>query len=90
MSAIDIGADVVIGLGVERWDFTKGIIERFQALEALLDSHPRHRGRITLLQIASPSRSQLPAYQALQEHTYSEVRAHQREVRTRPIGGRSF
>jgi trehalose 6-phosphate synthase/phosphatase len=68
-----IGADVVIGLGVERWDFTKGIIERFQALEALLDRHPRHRGRITLLQIASPSRSQLPAYQALQEHTYSEV-----------------
>ena len=60
-------------MGVERWDFTKGIIERFQALEALLDSNPRHRGRITLLQIASPSRSQLPAYQALQEQTYSEV-----------------
>ena len=57
-----IGPDVVIGLGVERWDFTKGIIERFQALEALLERNPRHRGRITFLQIASPSRSQLPAY----------------------------
>jgi trehalose-6-phosphate synthase len=68
-----IGADVVIGLGVERWDFTKGIIERFQALEALLDRNPRHRGRITLLQIAAPSRSQLPAYRALQDHTYTEV-----------------
>jgi trehalose 6-phosphate synthase/phosphatase len=65
--------DVVIGLGVERWDFTKGIIERFQALEALLDKNPRHRGRISLLQIAAPSRSTLPAYQALQEQTYSEV-----------------
>jgi trehalose 6-phosphate synthase len=68
-----IGADVVIGLGVERWDFTKGIIERFQALEVLLDKNPRHRGRICLLQIAAPSRSQLPAYQALQQHTYDEV-----------------
>jgi trehalose-6-phosphate synthase len=68
-----IGTDVVIGLGVERWDFTKGIIERFNALEALLDKNPRHRGRICLLQIAAPSRSTLPAYQALQQQTYGEV-----------------
>jgi trehalose-6-phosphate synthase len=68
-----IGAEVMIGLGVERWDFTKGIIERFQALEALLDNDPGRRGRICLLQIAAPSRGQLPAYQALQQHTYSEV-----------------
>jgi trehalose 6-phosphate synthase/phosphatase len=68
-----VGADVVIGLGVERWDFTKGIIERFHALEALLDKNPRHLGRITLLQIAAPSRSTLPAYQLLQEQTYGEV-----------------
>jgi trehalose-6-phosphate synthase len=68
-----VGPDVVIGIGVERWDFTKGIIERFHALEALLDKNPRHLGRISLLQIAAPSRSTLPAYQALQELTYSEV-----------------
>ncbi len=68
-----IGADVIIGLGVERWDFTKGIIERFQALEVLLDNDPKHRGRISLLQIAAPSRGQLPAYQALQQQTYDEV-----------------
>jgi trehalose 6-phosphate synthase len=68
-----IAADVIIGLGVERWDFTKGIIERFNALEALLDKNPRHRGRICLLQIAAPSRSTLPAYQSLQQQTYGEV-----------------
>jgi trehalose 6-phosphate synthase len=68
-----IGPEVTIGLGVERWDFTKGILERFQALEILLDKNPRHRGRISLLQVAAPSRSQLPAYQALQQQTYSEV-----------------
>ncbi len=72
-SRYQIAADVIIGLGVERWDFTKGIIERFNALEALLDKNPRHRGRICLLQIAAPSRSTLPAYQSLQEQTYSEV-----------------
>jgi trehalose-6-phosphate synthase len=69
-----IGEDVVIGLGVERWDFTKGILERFQALETLLDKNPRQRGKICLLQIAAPSRGQLPAYQALQQQTYGEVK----------------
>jgi trehalose 6-phosphate synthase len=69
-----IADDVVIGLGVERWDFTKGILERFQALETLLDKNPRLRGKICLLQIAAPSRGQLPAYQALQQKTYDEVK----------------
>jgi trehalose-6-phosphate synthase len=68
-----IAAGIYLGLGVERWDFTKGIIERFQALEALLDKNPRHRGRVCLLQVAAPSRSQLPAYHALQQQTYAEV-----------------
>src|SRR6202163_3413633 len=83
-----IGPDVVIGLGVERWDFTKGIIERFHALEALLDKNPRHRGRICLLQIAAPSRSTLPAYHNLQQQTYGEVErinAKFRENGWRPI-----
>jgi trehalose 6-phosphate synthase len=68
-----IGAGVRLGIGVERWDFTKGIIERFLALEKVLDEHPEWRGRITLLQIAAPSRSRLPAYQALQKHTLAET-----------------
>ena len=70
----NIAEDVVLGLGVERWDFTKGILERFQALETLLDKNPRQRGKICLLQIAAPSRGQLPAYQALQQQTYDEVK----------------
>ena len=68
-----VGANVFLGLGVERWDFTKGIVERFRALEVLLDRNPRHRGRISLLQIAAPSRGQLPAYQALQAQTIAEA-----------------
>jgi trehalose 6-phosphate synthase len=61
-------------LGVERWDFTKGIVERFRALDALLDKDPPCRGKITLLQVAAPSRSKLPAYRALQEQTLSEAK----------------
>jgi trehalose 6-phosphate synthase len=68
-----IRADVSLGIGVERWDFTKGIIERFHAMEILLDRRPHLRGKVTLLQIAAPSRSKLPAYRTLQEQTLSEV-----------------
>ena len=68
-----IAADVHLGLGVERWDFTKGIIERFHAIEALFTKYPKLRGRVSLLQIAAPSRSKLPAYQALQQQTQSET-----------------
>lgn len=68
-----IGANVRLGLGVERWDFTKGIPERFLALEMLLDKNPALAGTVTLLQIAAPSRSKLPAYQLLQERTLAEV-----------------
>jgi trehalose 6-phosphate synthase/phosphatase len=68
-----IGSNVCLGLGVERWDFTKGIVERFLALEALLEKDRGTRGRITLLQVAAPTRSKLPAYQALQTQTLSEA-----------------
>jgi alpha,alpha-trehalose-phosphate synthase [UDP-forming] len=68
-----IGSNVHLGVGVERWDFTKGIVERLHALEALLARRPDLRGRIVLLQVAAPSRASLPAYQALQRQTLAEV-----------------
>ncbi len=68
-----IAEHVILGLGVERWDFTKGVIERCLALELLLEQNPRLRGQVTLLQIAAPSRSKLPAYQTLQRTTLAEV-----------------
>ncbi len=65
--------DVALGLGVERWDFTKGIVERFHAIETLLDARSDLRGKLTLLQIAAPSRSKLPAYRMLQDQTLAEL-----------------
>jgi trehalose 6-phosphate synthase len=58
-------ADVRLAVGVERFDFTKGIPDRFRAVEILLEEHPEWRGRFVMLQIAAPTRSKLPAYQAL-------------------------
>jgi trehalose-6-phosphate synthase len=74
--------DVALGLGVERWDFTKGIVERFLAIEVLLDTRPHLRGKVTLLQIAAPSRSKLPAYRTLQEQTTSELERINSKFRT--------
>ena len=68
-----VDTSATLAVGVERWDFTKGIIERFQALELLLDREPELLGRITLLQIAAPSRSKLAAYQRLQRLTTAEA-----------------
>jgi trehalose 6-phosphate synthase/phosphatase len=52
-------------LGVDRLDYTKGIPERFQAFERLLELHPEHREHVTLLQLAVPSRSQVTEYREL-------------------------
>jgi trehalose-6-phosphate synthase len=60
---------VRIGVGVERWDFTKGIVERFLAVEHLLEQDPSLRGRVTMLQVAAPTRSKLPAYRQLRQET---------------------
>src|SRR3989344_4171856 len=49
-------------LGVDRLDYTKGILERFKGVEFLLDEHPEYRGDLALLQIASPTRESVKKY----------------------------
>jgi len=52
-------------LGVDRLDYTKGIVERLLALERLFELHPEHRERVVLLQVAVPSRFQVEEYREL-------------------------
>jgi trehalose 6-phosphate synthase len=66
---LDIAPDSRIGLGVERWDFTKGIVDRLLALEVLLENEPQLRGKLVFVQIAAPTRSSLEAYKELQVAT---------------------
>jgi len=55
-----LSRDLIIG--VDRLDYSKGLNERFLAFEHLLESYPGNRGRVSLLQIAPPSRSDVPEY----------------------------
>ncbi|WP_133000603.1 alpha,alpha-trehalose-phosphate synthase (UDP-forming) [Luteimonas arsenica] len=54
-----------LAIGVDRLDYSKGLPERFRAFERHLERHADQGGRITFLQIAPPSRSDVPEYQAL-------------------------
>ncbi|HET6206220.1 MAG TPA: trehalose-6-phosphate synthase [Terracidiphilus sp.] len=49
-------------LGVDRLDYTKGIVERLMAFERLLEDRTWQRGRVTMVQIAAPSRTRIPSY----------------------------
>jgi trehalose 6-phosphate synthase len=52
-----------VGVGVERLDYTKGILERFLAVERLLELQPEWIGAFSFIQIAAPSRSKIDQYQ---------------------------
>ncbi len=52
-------------LGLDRIDYTKGVIERLQAVESLLWRHPEIRGKLAYIQAGAPSRSDIPAYRDL-------------------------
>lgn len=52
-------------LGLDRFDYTKGIPERLMALDRLLQDHPEYKERLLFLQVGEVSRIQIPHYQAL-------------------------
>jgi trehalose 6-phosphate synthase len=62
-----------IGVGVDRLDYTKGIPERLDAVERLLERHSRWRGRFTFIQVGVPSRVELPEYRELVQRVESKV-----------------
>ncbi|TPO00826.1 trehalose-6-phosphate synthase [Mesorhizobium sp. B1-1-5] len=62
-----IPAGAKLCVGVERLDYTKGILDRFHALEELFIRHPETIGNVVFLQIAAPSRGTLPAYKQLHD-----------------------
>ena len=58
-------------IGVDRLDYSKGLPERFLAFERLLESYPENRGHVTFLQIAPPTRSDVPEYGHIREELQS-------------------
>jgi trehalose-6-phosphate synthase len=63
LARFGLSKDHLVGLGVDRLDYTKGIVERLLAVERLFELHPQWIGRFTFVQIAAPSRSSLEEYQ---------------------------
>jgi trehalose 6-phosphate synthase len=63
--------DVVLGLGVDRLDYTKGLEEKLLSVERLLECRPDLRHRFVFVQIAQPSRESLPAYRQTRERVLS-------------------
>ena len=57
--------DSFVVLGLDRIDYTKGVIERLLAIERLLECHPELRGRLKYLHAGAPSRAGIPAYREL-------------------------
>jgi trehalose 6-phosphate synthase len=59
--------EAVLAVGVDRFDYTKGILERLNAVERLLEKHPAWVGRFVFVQVAAPTRSSLDEYRSFQE-----------------------
>ncbi|HVU47920.1 MAG TPA: trehalose-6-phosphate synthase [Terracidiphilus sp.] len=77
-----------LALGVDRLDYTKGIVERLEAIEQLLEEHPWHRERLTMVQIAAPSRTRIPSYANLRmrvEETVERINGRFQTARWKPV-----
>jgi trehalose 6-phosphate synthase len=57
----------LLGVGVDRLDYTKGIEERLLAVELLLERYPEFRGRFSFAQLAAPSRTKIERYRQLSD-----------------------
>jgi len=69
-----LGAEATfLGFGVDRIDYTKGILERFLAIERFLEKYPKYEGRFTFIQIGAPSRTHIKRYHDLQAELEAEA-----------------
>jgi trehalose 6-phosphate synthase len=73
-NSLDLSTPIV-GVGVDRLDYTKGIPERLTAIERLLESDEGLRRRLTFVQIGVPSRSKLESYAAIERQIDAKVAA---------------
>ncbi len=59
--------DELLGIGIDRLDYTKGIPERLLAFDRLFEKYPEYLGRVVFVQIGVPSRSHIRQYQLLED-----------------------
>ena len=66
-SQLELSPDALLGVGVDRLDYTKGVEDRLLAVELLLERYPEFRGRFSFVQLAAPSRTKIDRYRELNE-----------------------
>jgi len=64
---LGLPANICLAVGVDRFDYTKGILERLNAVERLLEKWPDWIGRFVFVQVAAPTRTALDEYRSFQE-----------------------
>jgi trehalose 6-phosphate synthase len=63
----------LLGVGVDRVDYTKGILERFRGIERFIEMNPAYHRRFTFVQIGAPSRTDIPRYQQFLDEVTTEA-----------------
>jgi trehalose 6-phosphate synthase len=69
----------LLGVGVDRVDYTKGILERFRAIERFIELNPAYQQRFTFVQIGAPSRTDIERY----KHFLDEVSVEAERINAR-------
>src|SRR5262249_9329241 len=64
LQRLSLSSDALIAVGIERFDYTKGILDRMRAVDELLTRRRVWKGRFVFIQAAAPSRSKLDTYSA--------------------------
>lgn len=78
----------LLGVGVDRLDYTKGIIERFRGIERFLELYPTYQRRFSFVQIGAPSRTDIPRYKQFLDEVSAEaerINARLQSGRWKPI-----
>jgi trehalose-6-phosphate synthase len=66
-ASLGLSDSIRMGVGIERFDYTKGILDRLRAVDAFLSRYPEWVGRFVFFQVAAPTRAKLAAYRNLQD-----------------------
>lgn len=77
-----------LGIGVDRLDYTKGIVERFLAVEYFLERNPKFVGKFTFVELGAPSRTMIAKYKEFVDEVMREaerINAHFKKKNWQPI-----
>jgi len=78
-----LGAEILfLGVGVDRIDYTKGIVERFRGIECFLEKCPHYREQFTFVQFGAPSRTSIKRYQDFVAEVEAEADRINRRLQT--------